>query len=47
MLRSVQNERWNVSGALAELLDNSFGPGRGNGVMMLQTNKKTQKEIFF
>jgi hypothetical protein len=30
MLRSVQNERWNVSGALAELLDNSFGPGRGN-----------------
>jgi hypothetical protein len=30
MLRSVQNERWTVSGALAELLDNSFGPGRGN-----------------
>jgi len=30
MLRSVQNERWNVSCALAELLDNSFGPGRGN-----------------
>jgi len=30
MLRSVQNERWNISGALAELLDNSFGPGRGN-----------------
>src|SRR5262249_20993966 len=30
MLRSVQNERWNVTGALAELLDNSFGSGRGN-----------------
>ena len=30
MLRSVQNERWNVTGSLAELLDNSFGAGRGN-----------------
>jgi hypothetical protein len=30
MLRSVQNERWTVTGALAELIDNSFGSGRGN-----------------
>jgi hypothetical protein len=30
MLRSVQNERWSVTGALAELIDNSFGSGRGN-----------------
>src|SRR5215831_1043028 len=29
-LRSVQNENWNMAGALSELLDNSFGPARGN-----------------
>jgi len=29
-LRSVQNENWNMVGALSELLDNSFGPARGN-----------------
>jgi hypothetical protein len=30
MLIGVQNQKWTVSGALAELIDNSFGPGRGN-----------------
>jgi len=30
MLLGVQSQRWTVSGALAELLDNAFGPGRGN-----------------
>jgi hypothetical protein len=29
-LRSVQNENWNMAGALSEILDNSFGPARGN-----------------
>jgi hypothetical protein len=29
-LRAMQNQRWTMSGALAELVDNSFGPGRGN-----------------
>ena len=29
-LRSKQNARWNAHGALAELVDNSFGPARGN-----------------
>jgi Histidine kinase-, DNA gyrase B-, and HSP90-like ATPase len=29
-LRSVQNENWNMAGALSEILDNAFGPARGN-----------------
>ena len=29
MLLGVQNQKWNVSGAVAELIDNAFGPGRG------------------
>ena len=29
-LRSVQNESWNMAGALSEIVDNSFGPARGN-----------------
>jgi hypothetical protein len=30
MLLGVQSQKWNISGALAELVDNAFGPGRGN-----------------
>ena len=30
MLIGVQNQKWNISGALAELVDNSLGAGRGN-----------------
>jgi len=30
MLIGVQNQKWTVSGAIAELIDNSFGRGRGN-----------------
>lgn len=30
MLRAIQNQRWTVAGALAELVDNSYGQGRGN-----------------
>jgi hypothetical protein len=29
-LRALQNQSWTVSGALSELVDNSFGSGRGN-----------------
>lgn len=29
-LRGLQNQNWNVAGALAELVDNSFGAGRGD-----------------
>jgi hypothetical protein len=29
-LRAMQSQKWNVPGALAELVDNSFGSGRGN-----------------
>jgi Histidine kinase-, DNA gyrase B-, and HSP90-like ATPase len=34
-VRSVQNERWSVTGALAELIDNSFGSGRGNATVVM------------
>lgn len=30
ILPSMKAQRWTVSGALAELVDNSFGPGRGD-----------------
>jgi hypothetical protein len=29
-LLAMQNQKWTVAGALSELVDNSFGPGRGN-----------------
>lgn len=29
-LRAMQSQKWTVAGALAELVDNSFGSGRGN-----------------
>ena len=29
-LLAMRNQRWTVSGALSELVDNGFGPGRGN-----------------
>jgi len=29
-LQAMRNQTWNVTGAIAELVDNSFGPGRGN-----------------
>lgn len=29
-LRALQNQRWTVAGAISELVDNSFGEGRGN-----------------
>lgn len=29
-LQAMRNQSWNATGALAELIDNSFGPGRGD-----------------
>jgi len=29
-LLAMRNQRWTVQGALSELVDNGFGPGRGN-----------------
>src|SRR5436190_20027794 len=29
-LEAVMSQKWTVSGALAELIDNSFGPARGD-----------------
>jgi len=29
-LLAMQNQKWHVTGAISELVDNSFGPGRGN-----------------
>ena len=29
-LQAMRNQSWTMTGALAELVDNSFGPGRGN-----------------
>lgn len=29
-LRAMQNQKWTVAGAIAELIDNSLGSGRGN-----------------
>jgi hypothetical protein len=34
MLRGMQSQRWTPTGALAELIDNSFGPGRGNATIV-------------
>jgi hypothetical protein len=30
LLLAMQNQKWHVAGALSELVDNAFGPGRGN-----------------
>jgi Histidine kinase-, DNA gyrase B-, and HSP90-like ATPase len=45
MLIGVQNQRWNVSGALAELIDNAFGPGRGNAGVVKITYDATDRTL--
>jgi hypothetical protein len=42
-LRAMQNQRWKVAGALAELVDNSFGPGRGNAKRVTITHDTTNR----
>lgn len=36
-LLAMQNQSWTVAGALSELVDNSFGPGRGNAHRVIIT----------
>jgi Histidine kinase-, DNA gyrase B-, and HSP90-like ATPase len=43
-LRAMQNQSWSVGGALSELVDNSFGSGRGNADrvdIVYNTRKRT------
>ena len=44
MLKGVQSQKWTASGAIAELIDNSFGAGRGNATAVsiaFDTAKRT------
>lgn len=45
ILRAEQAQRWTVGGALAELVDNSFGPGRGNANRVWITHDTRQRTI--
>lgn len=42
-LRALQNQSWTMSGALSELVDNSFGPGRGNAERVIITNDQKNR----
>ena len=44
-LRALQNQSWTMSGALSELVDNSFGPGRGNADRVIITNHQKDRWI--
>jgi len=44
-LRAMQNQRWNVAGALSELVDNGFGPGRGNARRVHITHNTRHRTI--
>lgn len=44
-LRALQNQSWTMSGALSELVDNSFGPGRGNAERVIITNDQKNRWI--
>lgn len=44
-LRAMQNQKWGVPGALAELVDNSFGPGRGNATQVHITHDTKNRTI--
>lgn len=42
-LRALQNQSWTMSGALSELVDNSFGVGRGNAERVIITNDQKNR----
>lgn len=44
-LRAVQSENWTVRGAISELIDNSFGPGRGAANMVFIRHDKTRRSL--
>ena len=45
MLRGMQAQKWSVAGALSELVDNSFGPGRGNAAKVVITYSPKARTI--
>lgn len=45
MLIGVQSQKWTVSGAIAELIDNSFGSGRGNASIVKITYDAIDKTL--
>lgn len=45
MLLGIQNQKWTISGALAELIDNSFGSGRGNADLVRIIYDTTDKTV--
>lgn len=44
-LRAMQNQGWTVAGALAELVDNGFGTGRGNAQRVHITHDKQHRTL--
>jgi hypothetical protein len=44
-LLAMRNQRWSVSGAISELVDNGFGPGRGNASRVDIIHDKTNGVI--
>jgi Histidine kinase-, DNA gyrase B-, and HSP90-like ATPase len=44
-LLAMQNQKWTVAGALSELVDNSFGPGRGNARQVHITHDMKHRTI--
>ena len=44
-LRAMQNQSWTVGGALSELVDNSFGPGRGDADWVEITHNTRKRTI--
>ncbi len=44
-LLAMQNQKWTVAGALSELVDNSFGPGRGNATRVHITHDPKHRTI--
>ena len=44
-LLAMQNQKWSVAGALGELIDNSFGPARGNAGMVTITFNHAKRTL--
>jgi hypothetical protein len=44
-LLAMQNQKWSVAGALGELIDNSFGPARGNAGMVTITFNQAKRTL--
>ncbi|MDP2619523.1 MAG: ATP-binding protein, partial [Hyphomicrobiales bacterium] len=44
-LRALQQQKWTVHGALSELIDNSYGPGRGDASTVLIIHDTTNRVL--